>query len=406
MGQRWKRWQRQQGQALVMVALSLPVLLGMGGVGLTVGTIYFAQAKLQNAVDAAALAGAKALSADNPDAPANESSYITANDPQATNVAISALPSTTPDAPTIVQASATANVPGTFASLFGHPSFSVQAQAEAVASPGEPFNFAVFQGDPNTSNQELLLNGNVSITSSSSTAAASVHSNNNLELNGNVSVDGTCGGDPTVSLVGNPSCVAGTIAPAPQIPMPQWTVSQAIPSNPTTVGSLTDPTGMTISGNTTTEGDYIVYGDLIINGNATVSGNYVVEDGNIIINGNAAVSGSLVTFGGGIYLAGNVTQSNGGTLALAAFTSNDELSNDALQPAPNDPPNPGSIVLNGNITVNSALYAPDSYIDLNGNVTVNGAVVGYLVNLNGNVSVSYSPEVIGAIPVQQVTLIQ
>lgn len=404
--QLWKRWQMRQGQALVMVALSLPLLLGMGGVGLTVGTIYFAQAKLQNAVDAAALAGAKALSVGAAGAPASESSYITANDPQATNVAISALPSTIPDTPTIVQASATTQVPGTFAALFGHSTFSVQAQAEAVASPGQPFDFAVFQGDPNASNPNLLLNGNVSVNSSGSTPAAAVHSNNDLELNGNVRVDGACGGDPSVSLIGNSSCAAGVVEPAPQIPMPQWTVPEAIPTNPTTVGSPTDTIGMTISGNSTTDGNYIVYGNLTIDGNASVAGNYVVEDGNIIVNGNATISGSLITFGGGIYLAGNVTQSDGGTLALAAFTSGGEVSSTALQPAPNNPPRPGSIVLNGNITVNSALYAPDSYIDLNGNVTVNGAVVGYLVNFNGNVSITYSPTVIGAIPVQQVTLIQ
>ncbi|PSR23934.1 MAG: hypothetical protein C7B45_01215 [Sulfobacillus acidophilus] len=402
----WKQWRMRQGQALVMVALSLPLLLGMGGVGLTVGTIYFAQAKLQNAVDAAALAGAKALSVGATGAPASAASYITANDPQATNVVISSIPSTTPDRPTIVQASASTQVPGTFAALFGYSTFSVAAQAQAAASPGQPFNFAVFQGDPNPSNQELLLSGNVSVDSTGSTPAAAVHSNNNLELKGHVSVDGTCGGDPSVSIIGQASCAAGTIEPAAQIAMPQWTVPEAMPTNPTTIGSPTNATGMTISGSTTTDGNYVVYGNLTIDGNTTVNGNYVVEDGNIIITGNASVSGSLVTFGGGIYLAGNVTQSNGGTLALAAFTSNDDLSSTALQPAPNDPPDPGSIVLKGRITVNSALYAPDSYIDLKGNVTVNGAVVGYLVNLNGNVSVTYSPTVIGAIPVQQVTLIQ
>ncbi|MDA8206705.1 MAG: pilus assembly protein TadG-related protein, partial [Thermaerobacter sp.] len=65
-------WRRRQGQALVIVALAMPLLIGMAGVGLTVGTVYYSQQKLQNAVDAGALAGAKALMMGDPNAPGDQ----------------------------------------------------------------------------------------------------------------------------------------------------------------------------------------------------------------------------------------------------------------------------------------------------------------------------------------------
>lgn len=394
------KWLRREGQSLVIVALMLPLLIGMAGAGVTVGTVYYSQAQLQNAVDAAALAGAKAMSAQDSGAPQDQSSIITSNDPGATSVSVSVSPSNAH----LVVATATAQVPGGFASLFGHRIFTITAKASALASPGDAFNYAVFQGDTNPSGPPLLLNGNPTILSANGAPTAAVHSNNKLELNGNVTVEGSCGGDPSVSVGGNSDCTGGIIQPAAQVPMPQWTPAEVSPSSATTVGSSSNPIGMEIGDNSS--GNYIVYGNLTIDGNATVNGHFLVYNGNIIVTGNASITGSMVTFGGGILLNGNVTQSGGGSLALAAFTSNDSLSSEATSPGSYNPPYPGAIELNGNINVSSVLYAPDSYIDLNGNITVDGAAVGYTVALNGNVSVVEPTTVSSVVPVQQVTLVQ
>ncbi len=394
---------RIEGQSLVLVALMLPLLMGMAGLGVTVGTVYYGQAQLQNAVDAAAVAGAKALStAGDPNAPQDQTPIVSENDARAHNVSV-VQSSTNPN---LVIASAAATLPGTFAALAGHNTFTVQAQAEALVSPGQPFDYTVFQGDPNQSDPALLLNGNSSVSSSTGGDTADIHSNNDLKLNGNIAVAGSCGGDPAVIQVGNTSCAGGVIQPAPQIAMPQWTPSEASPANATVLGSPQNLVGMTVQGDTSTSGNYIVYGNMIIDGNSTVSGHYLVEDGNIIIEGNANITGSLVTFGGGISLNGNVSQSSGGALALAAFTSNGQIASDATNPSPGNSPTPGSIDLNGNISVNSILYAPDSYIDLNGNVSVNGGVVGYMDVLSGNVAITGNHSDLSAIPVQQVSLIQ
>lgn len=52
---------RQRGSILVLIALSIVVLIGMTGLALDLGYMYSVRAQLQNAADAAALAGASGL---------------------------------------------------------------------------------------------------------------------------------------------------------------------------------------------------------------------------------------------------------------------------------------------------------------------------------------------------------
>ncbi len=51
----------QRGSVLVLVTLSMVVLLGMAGLALDMGHVYLMKTRLQNALDAAALSGAKTL---------------------------------------------------------------------------------------------------------------------------------------------------------------------------------------------------------------------------------------------------------------------------------------------------------------------------------------------------------
>ncbi len=51
----------QEGQTLVLVAISLFVLIAMAALAIDVTTLYAARAEMQRAADAAALAGAKAF---------------------------------------------------------------------------------------------------------------------------------------------------------------------------------------------------------------------------------------------------------------------------------------------------------------------------------------------------------
>lgn len=385
-------WNNRRGQALPLVVLMLPLVVGVAGLSVTVGTVYTAQAKLQNAVDAAALAGAQEMAQKTASSPANQTAIITGNDPIAANTSVSI---TTSSVGPAVLATAQVTVPGTFAALFGKKTFTVRARAEAVYGAGQAFNYAVFQGDPHPADPELVLNGNDQVTGQNGDAA-SVHSNNDLLLNGHVHVSGSCGGDPAVTVNGDTSCDGGLINNAPEIAMPDWTPSQTESSNATVVGSASNPIGYTVTGDGTASGNYIIYGNLTISGNSQVNGHFVVIDGNIVINGDATVTGSLVDYGGSITLNGNVNQTSDAGLAIAAFSANGQPTTGTA----------GSITVNGNVTVNSLLYAPDNNITLNGNVSVNGAVVGYHDTLNGNVGITYSGTEVAASPVQQVALIQ
>ncbi len=79
---------RQQGAVLVIVALSLFVIMGMAGLALDLGHLYLDKDRLQNAVDAAALAGAKTL---------NDQLHLTTNPgtPAASDVAAAKTAATT-----------------------------------------------------------------------------------------------------------------------------------------------------------------------------------------------------------------------------------------------------------------------------------------------------------------------
>ena len=137
------------GQVLPLIAIALPLFIA--GLALTLSTVYFGQAKPQNAVDAAALAGAQEMNSSDLNAPGDQASLVTQDDPAATHIVLTTLtnPSQT------VMASAQAQVPGTFAALFGIHHFTVKALARASYGTGAYFNYAVFQGDPQTGNPEL-----------------------------------------------------------------------------------------------------------------------------------------------------------------------------------------------------------------------------------------------------------
>ncbi len=60
-GNRWRRSGDESGQALVLVAITMVVLIGFVGLAIDVGNAYLTQRDLQKAADAAALAGALEL---------------------------------------------------------------------------------------------------------------------------------------------------------------------------------------------------------------------------------------------------------------------------------------------------------------------------------------------------------
>lgn len=233
---------RRQGQVLPLIAIALPVLIGLAGLSMTVGTVYFGQEKLQNAVDAAALAGAQVMSRVGRSALRTQAALVRKNDASAKHVVLK--PQTTP--PNTVLAQAQAEVPGTFAALFGIQTFTVKARAGATYGAGQPFNYAVFQGDTHTQDPSLVIHGKNSISPVSGTGSANVHSNNGLTLHGDAHVQGSCSASGQLTDH-RANCSQGQTSGVPPIAMPNWSI-RTLTRQATVIGSVQNPKGYTFHG--------------------------------------------------------------------------------------------------------------------------------------------------------------
>jgi Flp pilus assembly protein TadG len=370
------RWRARRGQSLILVVGFLVALMGAVAASVTAGTVYFAQTRLQNAVDAAALAGAQAEMLGQP---------ITTSQPylqnsNMPNAAIQVAALTSP--PNSVQATGVVTVPGSFASLFGIDTFTVRARGVARYDAGSAFDYALFQGAQAT----LAISGDTTVSGDDNTVNVygGAHSNGNMALAGNSCIMGpTTVGAAGSSVSGSDKCPP-TFVEIPNVPMPNWTLAQVTPQNATVLtGSACTNLPTTLTGN------YILYCNVDESGQLTIDGNVLVEPGySVTLSGGLVISGSFTVDQGSITISGGVSQSVTGTgAALAALGG-------------------GNISISGNDAINGVLYAPTGSIDLSGTQTITGAVVGEYVNLSGNKDITYDAQDEQAVPVQQVSLIQ
>jgi Flp pilus assembly protein TadG len=120
---RRNRLGRESGQTLVIVVLFLPVLIGFCALVLDVGNWYAQKRFVQNAADAAVLAGAQDLP-NTSAAQAQAQDYVTRNGGGVTSVTF---PTSTK-----IRVTVTRNVPTYFAKIFGLASVNVAAKAVAT----------------------------------------------------------------------------------------------------------------------------------------------------------------------------------------------------------------------------------------------------------------------------------
>ncbi len=359
----------RRGQSIILLVGFLVALMGGVAASITVGTVYFAQTRLQNAVDAAALAGAQS-EMDGGSANANQTYLTQQNMPQA-EVTVSNLA----NPPNSVQALGKVTVPGSFASLFGIKQFTVRARGVAQITVQAPFKYALFQG-----NQPSTLN-----LSSNTTVNGDAHSNGNMALSGDNCINGAATVSEGGSYAQGAQKCATTFTQIHNVPMPNWTLTQVTPKNATVIsGAACGTIPNTLTGN------YILYCNWNTSGQVTVDGNVLVEPGySVSIGGGIVISGSLVADNGSISISGGMTQDMPGQgAALAAL-------------------NGGSITITGNDAIDGVLYAPGGSITLKGKQTISGAVVGGQVNLVGDKTITYNvqnpPK---ELPIAQVALIQ
>jgi formylmethanofuran dehydrogenase subunit C len=347
----------QRGSIATITALCLPVLLGIAGLAIDVGNLYWEKTKLQTAVDAAVLGGGQELPdtlratsqaqqsiSNNSQSPANATITFTNNNLQ-------------------INVSMTNHVSTYFMGLFGINTVAVSVSAAGVMNgPGGPFNYAIFSGSQTI---DLILNG------SGYVVKGSVHTNKNLIINGSsINISGAVEAVGTVTLNGSGIVVGSQQPNASNISMPDY--SAAIAAAAAAANQVYSGT-KTINGSSiTTNPIYVkgIPGSITVNGSNFNATGAVMADGNIIINGSGMAAGdSQVCF----------------------YSKN------------------GNITLNGSSLVfNGVLYAPHGYIIINGSaITVKGSVVGNQVILNGSSqAVNRSDYPVTSLPVKHVQLIQ
>lgn len=358
----------RRGQSLILLVGFLVALMGGVAASITVGTVYFAQTRLQNAVDAAALAGAQAEMQGG--SPTTNQTYLKQQNMPAAQISVANLT----DPPNSVEATGAVTVPGSFASLFGIKHFTVHARGVAQITVQAPFKYALFQGaQPST----LPLSGDVKVN-------GDAHSNGNMALSGNNCISGVASVSESGSTVAHGGKCTVTFTQVPYIPMPDWTLAQVTPGNATVIsGAACNNIPQSLVGN------YILYCNWNTSSQITVDGNVLVEPGySISVSGGLVISGSFTVDSGSISISGGMTQDMPGAgAALAAL-------------------NGGNISISGNSKIQGVLYAPGGSIDLSGNQKITGAVIGDYVSLSGEKTITYDGTETNALPVKQVALIQ
>ncbi len=353
----------RRGQSFVIVAVAMVVLLGIAALSLTYAQLSYARGQVQNAVDAAALAGAQLASTGT--SPTTDQAWLKQQNMGPDGTMTITDSRSIPDG---IRATATVQLPAGFASLFGIKQFTVRETAVATYGAGAAFDYAVFQGDSTPSDPPLRLYG-------SDVVQGDAHSNDNLHLIGATSVQGSCTASGSATSTGAGGCDSGMTSGTPTVAMPVWTAAQLTAHATRVIGSPSNPTGYTFSGSTALGGNWVVYGSVTISGSITGPGSITAIGGSITIKGSAVMGSS-----GGV------------GVALSALPSTEV-------------PNPG-ITLKGSHVISGILYAPAGAIVVKGSAVITGALVGYHVSTGGSTVVDYNASQQAAVPVQSVQLVQ
>lgn len=322
-----------KGAAMVVLTLALTIILSCTALVVDIGGVITERQKMQNAVDASALAAALEL----PDIGKAEEAalhYAGLNgiDPEDITVTFS-------DNDRKVDVSANKTVQFTFAKIIGIDSAdAITFAAAALDSIGGAFNYTLFSGSETTG---LNLNG------SDNYIDGSTHSNKSFTSNGSdLTITGTCSSSSTVTTNGSRISIGSRAPNAPFVEMPDFSQTLKLQA---------EKAGKAYSGNKTFNG----------------SGQSVDEP--IYVEGNVYINGGGFTGKGSILATGDIIFNGSNLLA----SEDDEVCFYSKN---------GNIYVNGSgAEIKGLLYAPNGNIIMNGsNQTVDGRVIGNVVIFNGS----------------------
>lgn len=428
-----------QGQAIVITALALSVLMLMAGLGVDVGFLRYQKQQMQKAADAGAIAGAAALeygggylNAAYNDAAANGFT----NGVNGVNVYVHHPPTTVGDPfyldTNYVEVIVAQVQPTFFMPVGGF--YSVPVSARAVAAATASASGCIYVLDPTDNDTYNNNNGgtggmvnatcNVYVDSSSNQAFYSSGSGtcttaHLIGVVGQVDQD-SCGTSPKTGITSFTDPLMGLPAPT------GWSCHTPQQSSPPTACTYTSPNGpFTCTASATVYADTYC-GGIVINSGVAVTfsptgpGNstYILAGGGLTVNSGASVvsgSGGVTFFNtaapGGI--AGSINLASGTTENLVAPTSGTLqgilfFQDRNLLPGPSSPP---ATLGGSNAFIEGALYFPTAVVNYYGNSSANSPyteIVAWKLNISGNSQFNdtYSGLGTGQSPIHTATLVE
>jgi hypothetical protein len=290
------RKRSERGQQLVMAALLFPVLLGFVALAVDVGNAYLHRRRVQNAVDAAASAGALELCRRGGEVARTVARHYAAENGYTDNVAINLTSDT-------MRVRITDNVVPIFAKFVWAGTFDVAAQAAARCAEtglGPPV-IVLEERQCRTlelvgTSQLIVSTGNVHVNSA---CANAVNMTGTASLTTESSTTIVGGVTRTSNTTLSPAPITG----APVLPDPLAHLPPPNPDNCTPAGivcTVRSHSPLRITGT----GSVVLYpgvyeGGVFIQGSGDVTlmpGVYIFAGGGISISGSSSVSGNGITF--------------------------------------------------------------------------------------------------------------
>lgn len=383
----------EKGSVIVLVTIALVVILGFTALVIDGGRVYLGKSDLQNAADAAALAGAQDLPSD-VNAKKTAITYAGINGMKATQSGVkkdgdtvTVTPSYNGD-PTKIEVVCTRTVEHSLARILGFTQSDVSARAVAqkTRSSWDPaFYYAVFAGSDDKT-KVLNFQNSVKVMGdahsnhkidfrNSATVNGSVTAVSTVEMSNSTKINGTCQASK-ITLKNSASIVGdATQISAPRISMPadfddviESQFNGAISTGNLTINNktpmpYTDPIyikgDLTISNTTTIDCPIYVDGTISINNSCTYLGNCIFATGNITISNSTDFSGGNV-----------LVYSKNGNITTQNSTSG---------------------------SAHAVLFAPKGNIEIN-NSSFAGRAIGNTVNLTNSGAVTGGAEGLDVLP--------
>ena len=386
---------RRRGAIVAILALSLPVLIGVAALSLDAGVLLVQRRQAQAMAEGIAMAAAYQLKIN----PKNTSDATTAANGLAsiygvTNPIINMPPTSGifANQAGYVQVSVKLTSPKLFSAIWGAGNMSATASAVAGSGSGAYSTAALLALNPSGTSVTLsgttsltATNGSIIVNSTSSTAVLSSGSPSitapALDLSGGIKYSGTNPNKATVTNSGQPS----TPDPLADIAAPSST-------------SMTNHGSIDLSGSATTTLSPGIYSGISLSGSSAVT----LSPGVYYINGPMNVSGTSSISGDGVFIyktgSGAVNLSGTGEVSLSPMAGGPYSGITMFQDRTST--TGATMSGSGNISNTGTFYFPDATLTLSGTSGVNvmGAqIIAKNLTLSGTatINVNYDSSVAG-----------